>query len=345
MTNKRFTRLLLLWIATFFLGSIIAFLIYTQMSINKGSLVTTIEIESNNNTEEDFDNLTQLTEETNEPNPGALGTANISEDTEFSHLIETKSPFWNVFPISSPGVSADNWHTILIQNRSKIDYTITPLAPRDWHLVRNNNSIRIQFRSELSPVKDILARKKRGKFSLQLISVEQERFPLAISLLSRLLNDGHYAYLQRSESKFKGKIWYRVRVGFFKNLEDARSTGKKIFNKYKSDEYFSSKYWPVRPGSQELSRPLIDLSQPLNKPWIIQLPYYKSQAAALEDMAELNHETDFSYVSQKLESDSSGKLNFRIRIGFFETRKEANRKIFSLKKKFSRFKIMKSIHL
>ena len=243
MTNKRFTRLLLLWIATFFLGSIIAFLIYTQMSINKGSLVTTIEIESNNNTEEDFDNLTQLTEETNEPNPGALGTANISEDTEFSHLIETKSPFWNVFPISSPGVSADNWHTILIQNRSKIDYTITPLAPRDWHLVRNNNSIRIQFRSELSPVKDILARKKRGKFSLQLISVEQERFPLAISLLSRLLNDGHYAYLQRSESKFKGKIWYRVRVGFFKNLEDARSTGKKIFNKYKSDEYFSSKYF------------------------------------------------------------------------------------------------------
>ena len=315
------------------------------MSINKGSLVATLEIESNNNNEEDFDNLTQPTEESSEPKPGALGTANISEDTEFSHLIETENPFWDVFPISSPGVSAENWHTVLIQNRSKIDYTITPLAPRDWHLVRNNNSIRIQFRSEMTPVKDILARKKRGKFSLQLISVEQERFSLAITLLSRLLNDGHYAYLQRTESKFEGKIWYRVRVGFFKNLEDARSTGKKIFNKYKSDEYFSSKYWPVRPGSQELSRPLIDLSQPLNKPWIIQLPYYKSQAAALEDMAELNHETDFSYVSQKLESDSSGKLNFRIRIGFFETRKEANRKIFSLKKKFSRFKIMKSIHL
>ena len=315
------------------------------MSINNESLIATLEIETNINTDDDFDNLTQFTEDILEPKPGDLGTANISEDTEFSHLIETNTPFWDVSPISSPGVSADNWHTILIQNRSKIDYTITPLAPRDWHLVKKNNSIRIQFRSELSPVKDILARKKRGKFSLQLVSVEQERFQLAISLLSRLLNDGHYAYLHRTESKFENKIWYRVRVGFFKNLEDASSTGKKIFNKYKSDEYFAAKYWPVRPGSQELSRPLIDLSQPLNKPWVIQLPYYKSQTSALKDMAELNHETDFSYVSQKLESDSSGKLNFRIRIGFFETRKEANRKIYSLKKKLPRFKIMRSVRL
>ena len=345
MTKKRFARLSILWLATFLIGCIVSFLIYTQMSINKSTLVATLEIESNINPDEDLDNLTQLTEETSEPNPGALGTANISEDTEFSHLVETESPFWNIFPISSHGVSAKNWHTILIQNRSKIDYTITPLAPRDWHLVRNNNSIRIQFRSELSPVKDILARKKRGKFSLQIVSLEQEKFPIAISLLSRLLNDGHYAYIQRTESKFEGKIWYRVRVGFFKNLEDARSTGKKIFNKYRSDEYFSSKFWPVRPGSQELSRPLIDLSQPLNKPWIIQLPYYKSQTAALEDMAELNQETDFSYVSQKLESESSGKLNFRIRIGFFETKKEARRRIYFLKKKLPRFKIMKSIRL
>ena len=154
MTNKRFTKLLLLWIATIIIGCIVTSLIYAQMSINEGSLVATLEIESNINAEDDFDNLTQITEESSEPKPGALGTANISEDTEFSHLIETKSPFWDVFPISSPGVSAENWHTILIQNRSKIDYTITPLAPRDWHLVRNNNSIRIQFRSEISPVKD-----------------------------------------------------------------------------------------------------------------------------------------------------------------------------------------------
>ena len=119
------------------------------MSINQGSIVATLEIESTTNTEENFDNITQISEETSEPKPGDLGTADISEDTEFSHLVETESPFWDVFPITSPGVSAKNWHTILVQNRSKIDYTITPLAPRDWHLARNNNSIQVQFRSEI----------------------------------------------------------------------------------------------------------------------------------------------------------------------------------------------------
>ncbi len=345
MTKKRIIRIFLLWTITILFGSIISFLIYSQISLNEGGVVATLEIETNSNKEDDPDNLTHLSEETSEPKPGALGTAEISEDTEFSHLVETESPFWNVFPISSPGVSAKYWHTILIQNRSKIDYTITPLAPRDWHLIRNNNSIRIQFRSELFPVKDILARKKRGKFSLQILSIEQDRFPLAISLLSRLLNDGHYAYLMKTESKFEGKFWYRLRVGFFKNLEDARTTGKKIFNKYSGDDYFSYNYWPVRPSSQELSSPLIDLSLPLNKPWVIQLPFYKSLTEAIEDMSNLNEEIEFSYISQKLKSDSSGELNFRIRVGFFETRREARIKIYNLKKKLPKFKNLRSIRL
>lgn len=330
---------------TILIGIIVCFLVFVQISLNKESPFATIEIEPSTITEDDSDNLTYLPENESEPKPGALGTADISEDTEFSHLVETKNPFWSVSPISSPGVSAKNWHTILVQNRFKIDYTITPLAPRDWHLVSSNNSIRVQFRSELFSVKDILARKKRGKFSLQLVSIEHDRFPLAISLLSRLLNDGHYAYLHRTDSKFEGEFWYRVRVGFFKNLEDARSTGKKILEKYKGDEYFESNYWPVRPGSQELSRPVIDLTQPLNKPWVIQLPYYSSLADTLKDLSELNTETDFSYISQKLESDSSGKLKFRIRIGFFETKKDAIRNIYAIKKKIPKFKLMKSVRL
>ena len=129
MTKKRFGRLIFLWTIIFFIGCSVSFLIYTQISIYEDELVAKLEIETNVNNEEDYDNLTQFTDETSEPKPGALGTANISEDTEFSHLVETESPFWNVYPMSSPGVSAKNWHTILIQNRSKIDYTITPLAP------------------------------------------------------------------------------------------------------------------------------------------------------------------------------------------------------------------------
>jgi len=316
-------------------------LLYVQMAVHQENVVASLEVESPQVKEELPADTEIVEEEVVEPEPGAVGTADISEDTEYSHLVETESPFWNVYPISSPGVSAENWHTILVQNRFKIDYTITPLASRDWHLVRSNKAIRVQFRSELLAEKDILARKKRGKYSIQLISIEHARFPLAVSLL----NDGFYAYLHRTDAKFEGKYWYRVRVGFFKNLEDARTIGKKISEKYQGEDYFSTKFWPVQPGPQELSRPVIDLRQPLNKPWVIQLPLYSSQADALKDMAQLNIETDFSYISQKLKSASSGKLEFRIRIGFYETKKEAGRMIYRLKKKFPQFKRMKSFHL
>ena len=230
-------------------------LLYVQMAVHQENVVASLEVESPQ-VKEDLPADTEIVEEeVVEPEPGAVGTADISEDTEYSHLVETESPFWNVYPVSSPGVSAENWHTILVQNRLKIDYTITPLAQRDWHLVRSNKAIRVQFRSELLAVKDILARKKRGKYSIQLISIEYARFPLAVSLLSRLLNDGYYAYLHRTDAKFEGKYWYRVRVGFFKNLEDARTIGKKISEKYQGEDYFSTKFWPVQPGPQELSRP------------------------------------------------------------------------------------------
>ena len=90
---------------------------------------------------------------------------------------------------------------------------------------------------------------------------------------------------------------------------------------------------------------MIDLRQPLNKPWVVQLPLYANQADALKDMGELNTETDFSYISQKLKSSSSGKLEFRIRIGFFETKREAGGMIYKLKKKFPQFKRMKRVRL
>jgi hypothetical protein len=327
------------------MGGIVGMLLYVQMAVHQENVVASLEVESPQVKEEPPADTEIVEEEVVEPEPGAVGTADISEDTEYSHLVETESPFWNVYPISSPGVSAENWHTILVQNRFKIDYTITPLSQRDWHLVRSNKAIRVQFRSELLAVKDILARKKRGKYSIQLISIEHARFPLAVSLLSRLLNDGYYAYLHRTDAEFEGKYWYRVRVGFFKNLEDARTIGKKISEKYQGEDYFSTKFWPVQPGPQELSRPVIDLRQPLNKPWVIQLPLYSSQAEALKDMTQLNIETDFSYISQKLKSASSGKLEFRIRIGFYETKKDAGRMIYRLKKKFPQFKRMKSFHL
>ena len=63
------------------------------------------------------------------------------------------------------------------------------------------------------------------------------------------------------------------------------------------------------------------------------------------ECAEINTGIDFSYISQKLKSASSGKLAYRIRIGFFETKREAGGMIYRLKKKFPKLKRMKRVRL
>ena len=334
-----------MWFTAFSIAGVVWVLIYMQMSDNQENAIATLLIEPQ---EELNDNIT--TDQFSEDNVTSKNNSynvegNITNSEELSHLLETGSPFWDVIPISDPGVSSENWHTIMVQNYYKFDSTISPISPREWHLVRNKKSIRVQFPYEMTAVKDILARKKRGKFSIQLISIEHDQFSHAVSLLKRLIQDGYYAYLQRTETKFEEKYWYRVRVGFFKNLEDARMTGREIIEKYEEDRLFPSKPWPVHPGPQELSRPVIDLRQPLNKSWVIQLPLYKNQSDALKDLADISTETDFSYISQKLESTSSDARLFRIRIGFFETKRDAQIKIYVLKKKFPQFKSFKTRHL
>ena len=328
-----------MWFTAFALAGVLCLLIYLQMANNHENAVATVLIgpteELNDQLSEDENNLKVVDD---------YVTEKISNAAEWSHLVETESPFWDVMPISTPGLSSEYWHTIMVQNHYKFDSTITPLSPREWYLVRNKKSIKVQFPYEISAVKDILTRKKRGKFSIQLISIEHEQFSHAVSLLKRLIHDGYYAYLQRTETKFEEKFWYRVRVGFFKNLEDARMTGREIIQRYKEENLFPSKSWPVQPGPLELSRPVIDLRQPLNKPWVIQLPLYKNQSEALNDLAKISTETDFSYISQKLNTKSE-ELFFRIRIGFFEKKRDAQRKIYVLKKKLPQLKSFKTMHL
>ncbi len=334
-----------MWFTAFAMAGVVSLLIFLQMADNHENALASLLI---NTPEELNDNITtdQFTEEDNilKNNDNSVDEK-ISNDAEWSHLLESGSQYWDVMPISYPGVSSEKWHTIMVQNHYKFDSTITPFSPREWHLVRNKKTIRVQFPYEMTSEKDILARKKRGKFSIQLISIEHKQFPHAVYLLKRLINDGYYAYLKRTETKFEEKYWYRVRVGFFKNLEDARMTGREIIEKYKEEGVFNSKPWPVQPGPQELSRPVIDLRQPLNKSWVIQLPLYKNQSDALKDLAEISIETDFSYISQKLVSPSSKELSFRIRIGFFETKRDAQIKIYVLKKMFPQFKSFKTSHL
>ena len=119
-----------MWITAFAMAGVLWLLIYLQIADNQEKAVATLLIEP---PEELNDNFTtdQFTEdkETSKYNDDEV-TEKISNGAEWSHLVETGSPFWDVIPISNPGVSSENWHTIMVQNHYKFDSTITPLSPR-----------------------------------------------------------------------------------------------------------------------------------------------------------------------------------------------------------------------
>ena len=136
-----------MWFIAFTMAGVLCLLIYLQMADHQENAVATLVIgpleELNDN-----DTADQFSEDnsTLKDNDDEV-SEKISNGAEWSHLVETDSPFWDVIPISKPGVSSENWHTIIVQNHYKFDSTITPLSPREWHLVSNKKSIRVQFLS------------------------------------------------------------------------------------------------------------------------------------------------------------------------------------------------------
>ena len=149
--------------------------------------------------------------------------------------------------------------------------------------------------------------------------------------MRRLQREGHYAYLHRTENVYKGTHWFRVRVGFFKNPDEARAQGQEILEHFRAESIFPENFWPVRPSPQELSKELLDLRKPLNKPWVLTLPLYADLEAALKDLAALSGKVDPSYLSARMDSES-GVPQYRLRIGFYEKKGDAAAILQRLKK-------------
>ena len=83
MTKKRIKRLLLLWLATLIMGGIVGMLLYVQMAVHQENVVASLELESAQLNEVVPADTEIVVEEVAEPEPGAVGTADISEDTEY----------------------------------------------------------------------------------------------------------------------------------------------------------------------------------------------------------------------------------------------------------------------
>ncbi len=335
-TNVTWLRVVLVWTGVVVMAVVVFLLVRLQMFVHQPNVQISTRLK--------FDNvstakaLDQLPTQDN----ASLLSLNASENSnrDRSNLLETKEPFWQVIDSREKDPPLDQWLTVLVQNKAKIDLSLTPESTQDWEWVKKGNKIRVQFRSELDARKDILARKKQGKYSVQLLSLGENKFSLAVTFMRRLILDGHYAYLHRTEQQYEEKYWYRLRVGFFKNAQDAMSVGKEIYEKYRQEKWISDRYWPVIPSSRELSRELIDLKQPMNKPWIIQIPLFDQMQPALESLASFSLDTDFSYISRIIPTKTMLPV-YRIRVGFHETQEEALTQKKILAKKHPVFKSAK----
>ena len=97
-----------MWFTALAMAGVLWLLIYLQMADNQEKAVATLLIEP---PEELNDNITtdQFSEDnkTTKDNDDEVAEK-ISNGVEWSHLVETGNPFWDVIPISNPGVSSEN---------------------------------------------------------------------------------------------------------------------------------------------------------------------------------------------------------------------------------------------
>ncbi len=257
-------------------------------------------------------------------------------------LVETDEDPWTIINPRKSDSAPGSWETILVQNHLKFDYTVMSQGPTNWQLAKTDKKLKVQFAHEQSDQKDILSRKKKGKYVVQLISVDPKRIRQALDLVKTLVENGYYSYLHRTEEKFEGKHWFRVRVGTFKTSEEAQLVGQEIYYRYRDYETLPQNYWSVLPSSRELSGELVDLRAQQAKPWFVELPHYGSSEKAFADLPGLSETVDFSYLSRKKEAN---KVTYRIRVGFYETQSDAKKGLRALRKVKSSYKNSKIVKI
>ncbi|MEE3124830.1 MAG: hypothetical protein VX333_08230, partial [SAR324 cluster bacterium] len=80
------------------------------------------------------------------------------------------------------------------------------------------------------------------------------------------------------------------------------------------------------------------------KPWVIELPSYLQQHKAFEDMARFVPLNDFSFLSRKIDGKTL-EPEYRLRLGFYETSKEAQLKKNKIARRWKVFKKARILRL
>jgi len=286
-------------------------------------------------------------------NGQAIEQSPVKEELiEFSSLIEKDQNIWKPINRSqSKKLKSDQWRTIIIQNKRKLDYTIFPEVydtNPHWAIKQTKNKLEVSYaesnnqprpaQSDLTQdntknktdQNEVASKEDPWKFVVQVMSTDRLHYEDAVTAAHRLVSDGYYAYVYRTKDKIKEKLWYRVRVGYFKTPQDARAIGQEIYFRYRDkNKFLPQNYWAVIPSEHELSTEIVNMDAQNSRPWILELPLYQSRSKALKDLPKLEEITELAYVSSRQQGQTT---HYRIRGGFYETQGEAQRNLGKLRK-------------
>ncbi|MCP4294188.1 MAG: hypothetical protein GY786_01120 [Proteobacteria bacterium] len=248
-------------------------------------------------------------------------------ELEDSYIVEEGDSLWKI--AQKKGGDPWKWKTILIQNNDQINYTIVSAETGEWKVIVDTGK-KLTIKSEEKGKRNISFDKTRKKrYAVQLMSLNIDQLEKAVDIVKFLINGGYYAYLYRTPEKIKGQFYYRIRVGFFKTEGDALARGEEIYERYIKRRIFTTDYWAVLPSYRELGGELLDFGIQRNKPWIIHLSQQSSRSDAITTLKSITGFSDFSYISQK--RDEEGGFIYRTRVGFFETKKQAEKMLGKIK--------------
>ena len=257
------------------------------------------------------------------------GKEKSSDEREQSFIMEEGDSLWKIAQKKEILGDPRKWQTILIQNREKINYTIFSEETGKWKVMVDAGR-RLVFKPvDTAKSTASFDRTRKKRYAVQLMSLNLNQLEKAVDIVKLLIKDGYHAYLYRTREKIKvpnsskTQYFYRIRVGFYETEKEALDVGEEIIHQHENKKIFPPDYWAVLPSYSELNGELIDFGIQRNKPWIIQLAVQDTREKAIDDLKKITALVDFAYISQKQKEE--GQFLYRIRVGFFETQKEAQK--------------------
>ncbi len=228
---------------------------------------------------------------------------------------------------SNPG----EWRLILVQRGQLVLPTVYATQFNSWGpLVEEDKKIKLQFYEKAGSLNSKVSfdLERKNQFGLQLFSLPSKDFASAVKLAQKLTHQGKLTYLYRSQQPIntpgtaRADFYYRLRVGFFESELDALEAGAAIRELFPEEPFISKSLWAVKPEYKEANGDLVDFRLLRNYPWMLTLPRVNSLDKALEQLQVLSRQNKVSLVMQRL---NRGKLQYRIKVGFFETQKQAQK--------------------